>query len=100
MSDEELKDKAKNDILMVLFYIGKLVEGGFVADGPKLTVDGFDIAMDLKESGWVLSKETVQTICEVYKFEPLDAFTDLIMNVQEMGLTAMTEASSKLMKDN
>ena len=100
MDNEERMDKAKNDVLMVFFYIGKLVEGGFVADGPKVTVTGFDIAMDLKEAGWVVGRETVQNTCEVYNCHPVEGFTELIMRVQEKGLPAMIESANKRNREN
>jgi hypothetical protein len=96
MEDIKEQEQAKNDMLMVLFYVGKLVEGGFIAGGPKVTVDGFDIAMDLKEAGYKLNKETVEKICEVYKFEPIDGFTALILEVQKTGLAAMIVQQQKL----
>ena len=98
---DELKDqeKAKNDVLMVLYYVGKLVEGGFIAGGPKVTSTGFDMAMDLKEAGRILTEERVRDICEVYKFEPISGFTALIMEVQRTGLPAMLKAQAELEKD-
>ena len=99
MEELEKKEQAKNDVLMVLFYIGKLVEGGFIAGGPKVTMAGFDLAMDLKESGYTLTEESVMQICEVYNFEPIDGFTALIMEVQKTGLPAMLAAAEDL-EDN
>lgn len=99
IEDLDNKEKAKNDVLMVLFYVGKLVEGGFLSGGPKVTADGFDLAMDLKEAGYLLEKERVMNICEVYEFEPVDGFTTLIMEMQRIGLPAMIEVQKKL-EDN
>lgn len=96
MENLKKNEQDKNDVLMALFYIGKLVEGGFIAGGPKVTMAGFDLAMDLKESGYVLDKDRVEKICDAFGFEPIDGFVTLIMEVQAVGLPAMLEAANKL----
>lgn len=99
MENLRKKEKDQNDVLMVLFYIGKLVEGGFIQGGPKVTTTGFDMAMDLKESGYLLDKETVTNVCESLDLVPLDGFVLLIMTVQELGLPGMLEEYEKMNED-
>jgi len=82
-----------------MFYLNKLVECGFVEGGPRITMTGFDMAMDLKESGYVVAEQDVRKICEVYKFEPVNSFTLMIMDMQRLGLPVMLKMAEELNKE-
>lgn len=96
MEELQRQEEAKNDVMMTMFYLNKLVEGGFVEGGPRITMTGFDMAMDLKESGYIVAECDVRKICEVYKFEPVDGFTLMIMDMQRLGLPAMLKLAEEL----
>jgi len=85
--------------MLTMFYLNKLVECGFVEGGPRITMTGFDMAMDLKESGYVVAEQDVRKICEVYKFEPVNSFTLMIMDMQRLGLPVMLKMAEELNKE-
>lgn len=47
------------DVMLMIFYINKLKEAGFIQGGADVTVKGFDLSMDLKEAGWRLSQKDI-----------------------------------------
>lgn len=89
----------ENNMIMIFFYMGKLVEGGFAEhnDSIKLTEKGFDRAMDLKESGWIVPDEDVLLCCKSMNImEFPEAFAALIIEVQRIGLPAMIEKAKTI----
>lgn len=82
-------------VLLTMYYMGKLVEGGFVeSGGPMLSVTGFDMAMDLVESGEKLDIDDVTFALEEMDMvdkNSIAAFTILIMSAQDIGIEKMNE---------
>ena len=99
MEELQKQEEARNDVMLTMFYLNKLVECGFVEGGPRITMTGFDMAMDLKESGYVVAEQDVRKICEVYKFEPVNSFTLMIMDMQRLGLPVMLKMAEELNKE-
>lgn len=86
----EISEKIKKNYLMVIFYLNKLTEGGFVSLGQfEITPKGFDMAMDLKETGHIVSKESIKNICDQIIPHDADKIACLVFGIQDMGLKAM-----------
>lgn len=91
--------ETENKVLLVMYYIGKLVEFGFVErGGPRLTPDGFECAMCLLESGLQLDENDVSDVLrgmDVVRQEDHAAFLLLIMSAQKMGVKRMLEMTAQ-----
>ena len=83
----------RNGALVFVFYCNKLREGGFLEGGPVITVEGFDIAMDLIDSGFTIDKEFSLECCKSLEMDIRIA--DLVMAVQDLGLEEMLRISKK-----
>lgn len=83
----------RNGALVFVFYCNKLREGGFLEGGPRITVEGFDIAMDLIESEFTISKEFAEACCTELKMDIRIA--DLVMAIQDLGLEGMLKISKE-----
>lgn len=57
--------------------------------GPIVTNKGYDMAMDLKESGWILTEKDIETCCIALNLTP--GAVALIMAAQEKGVKQMSE---------
>lgn len=84
---------AQNQVLLTTFYLGKLVEAGFVeSSASALTPTGFDMAMDLVESGFKMSaRDFMKTLLGMDCVHETDAesFAILLYEMQERGLKGM-----------
>lgn len=83
----------RNGALVFVFYCNKLREGGFLEGGPRITVEGFDIAMDLIESEFTISKEFAEACCTELEMDIRIA--DLVMAIQDLGLEEMLKISKE-----
>ncbi len=90
MNFEELKEQA----LLFVYWCNKLREGGFLEGGPVITEKGFDMAMDLVESGVKLEEDTAIKCAEELNVDI--RVVELIMDMQEMGYTEFVELAKKL----
>lgn len=90
MNFEELKDQA----LLFVYWCNKLREGGFLEGGPVITEKGFDMAMDLIESGVKLEEETAIKCADELNVDV--RVVDLIMEMQDLGYTEFVELANKL----
>ena len=90
MNFEELKEQA----LLFVYWCNKLREGGFLEGGPVITEKGFDMAMDLVESGVKLKEDTAIKCAEELNVDI--RVVELIMDMQEMGYTEFVELAKKL----
>ena len=86
------------DTLIVIYWLGKLEEGGFIkSNHAKVTTSGFDSAMSLIEEGWkVDTKEIIPSIIKVlnFKYEDRDEaemLTYMILEIQEKGIDGMKD---------
>jgi hypothetical protein len=79
----------EDKLLLTIYYMGKMAEGGFSTAGPGgLTSKGFDIAMDLIESGEKVSLEDMKVclIATGYANEKeIDEFALIMFEIQERG---------------
>ena len=84
-----MADDTKEKMILVFYYIGKLVEAGLATSGPeKLTTSGFDMAMDLIKSGLTLDKPDIIEIlsgADITSAEDAPIFADLILEIQDKG---------------
>jgi|JI10StandDraft_1071094.scaffolds.fasta_scaffold00150_112 hypothetical protein len=90
MNFEELKEQA----LLFVYWCNKLREGGFLEGGTLITEKGFDMAMDLVESGVKLEEKTAIKCAEELNVDV--RVVDLIMEMQDIGYTAFVELAKKL----
>lgn len=89
-------EKEKEEVLIVIYYLQKMVEIGFISQGPfTITEKGFDLAHDLVKDGTKLTKEKMEFILSLPQFKvPADqvkAFTALVYDMQEIGYEKILE---------
>jgi hypothetical protein len=92
------EDVHKNGAVVFIYYCNKLREGGFLEGGPLITVEGFDMAVDLVDSGFTISEEFALACCEELQMDIRIA--DLVIAVQELGLKEMLKISKEQENDN
>ena len=95
----------KDAMLLVFFYLGKMIEGGFItqpSDGVKLTEKGFDAAYDIYKSGAKLSKvDIVGCLSQLkIKSEEIQMFCMIMWDMQEYGYEAVIKRSKELEEKN
>jgi hypothetical protein len=90
MNFEELKEQA----ILFIYWCNKLREGEFLEGGPVITEKGFDIALDLIESGVKLTEENALKCCKELDTDPV--VIDLIMEMQEIGYVEFLKLYEKL----
>jgi len=92
----ELKDK----LLLTIYYLGKMAEGGFATKGDSLiTPKGFDRAIDLIEKGAKITKEEMKICLYSLRCIPtnqLDSFCHIMFDIQKNGLQSIMEKSKLL----
>jgi hypothetical protein len=88
MKEEEKK------ILLFIYYCSKLREGKYLEGGPIITAKGFDIALDIIETGFKLDEESVKLFCK--GFEVDHRLSVLVMAMQEIGLSGMNKISENI----
>jgi hypothetical protein len=82
-----LSKEKREGVIVFVYYLNKLREGGFIEGGPKITVEGFDTALDLIEGGLQLTRELSVGFCEGLDMDVRIA--DLVMSAQEIGVPEM-----------
>ena len=61
---DNLSDMMTCDILITIYHIGKLVEGGFITHQSfTMTVKGFDTAIDLVDAGYKITMDEAMAAC-------------------------------------
>lgn len=83
----------RNGAVVFIYYCNKLREGGFLEGGPVITVEGFDLAVDLVDSGFTINEEFALACCEELKMDIRIA--DLVMAIQDLGLEEMLKISKE-----
>jgi ornithine carbamoyltransferase len=82
-------------ILLTMYYMGKLVEGGFAHPGGyRLSTTGFDMAMDLVDRGEKLVvNDVIEALHEIdiVNTDSIPQFAILIMSAQDIGIDEMNE---------
>lgn len=56
-------DATKADMLVLIYYINKLKEAELIKGGPNVTGKGFDVVMDILDSGWKITLEEAEQMC-------------------------------------
>ena len=96
-------------IVLMYFYLGKAVEAGLIGQGARtLSEKGFDLAMELIESGEKLTKDEVLYMLkeDVIKAVPdqHEAIAFIIMKIQDDGYSAVVaeveRINNKMLNDN
>ena len=88
------KDEKMIDAAMVfIYYCNKLREGGFVEGGPIITLEAFDRAVDLVDSGFKITPEFAERCCIELEMDP--AIGELVIHLQEIGLPEMIRISKE-----
>lgn len=106
LKDEDLVidelDTHSADMTVALLYLGKLIEGKFIAmdSAPSFTSKGFDLAMDLVDAGWMLSKLEAMAVCAII-FETMEeqAHIDisiLMIEMQDRGIDGMNKLMNEM----
>ena len=93
-------EKEKEEVLIVIYYLQKMVEIGFISQGPfTITEKGFDMAYDLVKDGTKMTKEKMEYILSLPQFkipaDQLKAFTALMYDMQEIGYEKILEKINK-----
>ena len=83
----------KNGAVVFIYYCNKLREGGFLEGGPVITVEGFDMAVDLVDAGFTISEEFALVCCEELQMDI--RISDLVMAIQDLGLEEMVKISKE-----
>jgi len=85
MNDLEDKSDQEKNVLLVLLYFGMLAEAGLIENTDKLTLSGFELAMQLKESGRKLTSDEIMESCMILDIPNPQTFIPLLYDVQNMG---------------
>jgi hypothetical protein len=95
---EDFKIEHAN-IMLIVYYINRLKELGFIQGGSDITITGFDLAMDLIEAGWKLTSEEIMEYilgCDFAETEEeAVGMAGLTYEMQEKGFAAMLKMKEK-----
>lgn len=83
----------RNGAIVFVYYCNKLREGGFLEGGPVITVEGFDAAVDLVDSGFTIDEEFALACCKELNMDSRIAY--LVTSIQELGLEEMLKISKE-----
>lgn len=86
------------DLLVAIYYLCRAKELGLIDNGPVVTTSGFDVALNLIESGWILSEGDLNRIALADKSNILGdpMILGIVLHIQDKGYEHVKTVVEKL----